>query len=80
MTCEAMSSSTSAVMMAGCGFDETGFVKKAPVEVQRQYTGTSDKIDNCQLGVFLTYTDVIPSANGPFGKRVGLPYGVRAVS
>ncbi|MFD5480495.1 transposase [Streptomyces hawaiiensis] len=23
--------------------------------MQRQYTGTSGKIDNCQLGVFLAY-------------------------
>lgn len=37
--------------------DETGFVKKGSrsAGVQRQYTGTSGKIDNCQLGVFLTY-------------------------
>lgn len=37
--------------------DETGFVKKGvrSVGVQRQYTGTTGKIDNCQLGVFLAY-------------------------
>lgn len=37
--------------------DETGFVKKGfhSVGVQRQYTGTSGKIDNCQVGVFLSY-------------------------
>lgn len=37
--------------------DETGFIKKgrASAGVQRQYTGTTGKIDNCQLGVFLTY-------------------------
>lgn len=37
--------------------DETGFVKKgrSSAGVQRQYTGTTGKIDNCQLGVFLTY-------------------------
>jgi SRSO17 transposase len=37
--------------------DETGFIKKGrrSVGVQRQYTGTSGKIDNCQLGVFLAY-------------------------
>jgi SRSO17 transposase len=37
--------------------DETGFVKKgtASAGVQRQYTGTSGKIDNCQIGVFLAY-------------------------
>ncbi|SDT80655.1 DDE superfamily endonuclease [Actinoplanes derwentensis] len=37
--------------------DETGFIKKgrSSAGVQRQYTGTTGKIDNCQLGVFLTY-------------------------
>lgn len=37
--------------------DETGFVKKgvASAGVQRQYTGTSGKVDNCQVGVFLAY-------------------------
>ncbi|MBO0850094.1 MAG: transposase, partial [Pseudonocardia sp.] len=34
--------------------DETGFIKKGvrSAGVQRQYTGTIGKIDNCQLGVF----------------------------
>jgi SRSO17 transposase len=38
--------------------DETGFVKKgkASAGVQRQYTGTSGKVDNCQIGVFLAYS------------------------
>jgi hypothetical protein len=37
--------------------DETGFLKKGTtsVGVQRQYSGTAGKVDNCQLGVFLTY-------------------------
>lgn len=37
--------------------DDTGFIKKGvrSAGVQRQYTGTSGKIDNCQLGVFLAY-------------------------
>ena len=37
--------------------DETGFIKKGDksVGVQRQYTGTTGKIDNCQIGVFLSY-------------------------
>lgn len=37
--------------------DETGFIKKgrASVGVQRQYTGTAGKIENCQIGVFLAY-------------------------
>lgn len=37
--------------------DETGFLKKglASVGVQRQYSGTAGKVDNCQVGVFLGY-------------------------
>ena len=37
--------------------DETGFVKKGTksVGVQRQYSGTAGRIENCQLGVFLSY-------------------------
>jgi SRSO17 transposase len=37
--------------------DETGFVKKGrcSVGVQRQYSGTAGKIENCQVGVFLSY-------------------------
>lgn len=37
--------------------DETGFVKqgKKSVGVARQYSGTRGKVDNCQIGVFLTY-------------------------
>ena len=37
--------------------DETGFLKKGTksVGVQRQYSGTAGRIENCQLGVFLTY-------------------------
>jgi SRSO17 transposase len=37
--------------------DETGFCKKGTtsVGVQRQYSGTAGKVDNCQLGVFLAY-------------------------
>ena len=37
--------------------DETGFIKKGvrSAGVQRQYTGTTGKIDNCQIGVFLAY-------------------------
>jgi SRSO17 transposase len=38
--------------------DETGFLKKGvkSVGVQRQYSGTAGRIENCQIGVFLTYT------------------------
>lgn len=37
--------------------DETGFVKKGArsVGVQRQYSGTAGRIENCQIGVFLGY-------------------------
>jgi SRSO17 transposase len=37
--------------------DETGFVKKGEqsVGVQRQYSGTAGRIENCQIGVFLVY-------------------------
>jgi SRSO17 transposase len=43
--------------------DETGFLKKGTtsVGVQRQYSGTAGKVDNCQLGVFLAYA-------GPRGR------------
>lgn len=37
--------------------DETGFLKKGrkSAGVQRQYTGTAGRIENCQVGVFLAY-------------------------
>jgi SRSO17 transposase len=37
--------------------DETGFLKKGEhsVGVQRQYSGTAGRIENCQIGVFLAY-------------------------
>lgn len=37
--------------------DETGFLKKGTksVGVQRQYSGTAGRIENCQVGVFLGY-------------------------
>jgi SRSO17 transposase len=37
--------------------DETGFIKKGirSAGVARQYTGTTGKIDNCQIGVFCAY-------------------------
>ncbi|MGW5514349.1 IS701 family transposase [Nocardia africana] len=38
--------------------DETGFLKKGTKSagVQRQYSGTAGRIENCQLGVFCAYT------------------------
>jgi SRSO17 transposase len=37
--------------------DETGFLKKGTKSagVKRQYSGTAGKVENCQIGVFLTY-------------------------
>ena len=37
--------------------DETGFLKKGrkSVGVARQYSGTAGRVENCQVGVFLTY-------------------------
>lgn len=37
--------------------DETGFLKKGQrsAGVQRQYSGTAGRIENCQVGVFLAY-------------------------
>lgn len=37
--------------------DETGFLKKgtASAGVARQYSGTAGRVENCQIGVFLTY-------------------------
>ncbi len=39
--------------------DETGFLKKGEksVGVQRQYSGTAGRIENCQVGVFLAYAN-----------------------
>jgi SRSO17 transposase len=38
--------------------DETGFLKKGnkSAGVKRQYTGTAGRIENCQVGVFLSYS------------------------
>jgi SRSO17 transposase len=37
--------------------DETGFIKKGrhSVGVKRQYSGTAGKVENCQIGAFLSY-------------------------
>ena len=53
--------------------DETGFLKKGTgsVGVQRQYSGTAGRIENSQIGVFLSYA----SARGRalIDRRVYLP-------
>jgi SRSO17 transposase len=53
--------------------DETGFIKKgrSSAGVQRQYTGTTGKIDNCQLGVFLTYHT--PTGRALIDRELYLP-------
>ena len=40
--------------------DDTGFLKKGrkSAGVQRQYSGTAGRIENCQIGVFLAYASV----------------------
>jgi SRSO17 transposase len=44
--------------------DETGFLKKGTrsVGVQRQYSGTAGRIENCQIGVFLAYASPLGHA------------------
>jgi SRSO17 transposase len=53
--------------------DETGFIKKGvrSAGVQRQYTGTSGKVDNCQLGVFLAYAS--PRGRALIDRELYLP-------
>ena len=53
--------------------DETGFLKKGThsVGVQRQYSGTAGKVDNCQIGVFLGY--VSGSTHLLVDRRLYLP-------
>src|SRR5258707_6238944 len=43
--------------------DETGFLKKGTKSAggQRQYCGTAGKLDNCQVGVFLAYSSLLPA-------------------
>jgi SRSO17 transposase len=53
--------------------DETGFLKKGTtsVGVQRQYSGTAGKVDNCQLGVFLAYAS--PKGRAMIDRELYLP-------
>src|SRR6185312_864683 len=53
--------------------DDTGFVKKGDKSagVQRQYTGTSGKTDNCQIGTFLAY--VAPTGHALIDRHLYLP-------
>jgi SRSO17 transposase len=53
--------------------DDTGFIKKGDrsAGVQRQYTGTSGKKDNCQIGTFLAY--VAPDGHALIDRHLYLP-------
>jgi SRSO17 transposase len=53
--------------------DETGFIKKGvkSVGVQRQYSGTAGRIENCQIGVFLAYAS--PKGHALIDRALYLP-------
>ena len=53
--------------------DETGFIKKGTksVGVNRQYSGTAGRIENCQIGVFLAYAS--PQGRAFLDRELYLP-------
>lgn len=53
--------------------DETGFLKqgKKSCGVARQYSGTAGRIENCQIGVFLTYAG--SKGNAMIDRRLYMP-------
>ncbi len=53
--------------------DETGFLKqgKHSCGVKRQYSGTAGRIENCQIGVFLTYAST--KGHSPIDRRLYMP-------
>jgi len=53
--------------------DETGFIKKGTrsAGVQRQYSGTAGRVENCQLGVFLAYAS--PKGRALADRELYLP-------
>jgi SRSO17 transposase len=53
--------------------DETGFIKKGRTSagVQRQYSGTAGRVENCQLGVFLAYA--APAGRALIDRELYLP-------
>src|SRR5579862_1219862 len=53
--------------------DETGFIKKGTrsAGVQRQYSGTAGRVENCQLGVFLAYA--APRGRAMVDRELYLP-------
>ena len=61
---------------AGIGVvDETGMLKKGTgsVGVQRQYSGTAGKVENCQIATVLTYAT--PTGHTFLDRRLYLPEG-----
>src|SRR4051795_4784281 len=55
--------------------DEAGFVKKGgkSAGVQRQYSGTAGRVENCQIGVFLGYAS--RHGRGLIDRALYLPEG-----
>jgi SRSO17 transposase len=53
--------------------DDTGFVKKGTrsAGVQRQYSGTAGKVENCQIGTFLAYAT--PRGRALIDRELYLP-------
>jgi SRSO17 transposase len=53
--------------------DETGFLKqgKKSCGVMRQYSGTAGRIENCQIGVFMTYAS--PKGHSVIDRRLYIP-------
>ena len=53
--------------------DETGFVKKGArsAGVQRQYSGTAGRVENCQVAVFLSYAS--PAGHALIDRELYLP-------
>lgn len=53
--------------------DETGFLKQGRMScgVKRQYSGTAGRIENCQIGVFLTYAS--EKGHAPIDRRLYIP-------
>ena len=53
--------------------DETGFLKQGKMScgVKRQYGGTAGRVENCQIGVFLTYAS--EQGHAPIDRRLYIP-------
>jgi hypothetical protein len=59
--------------------DETGFLKKGikSAGVQRQYSGTAGRVENCQLGVFLAYASPALAENVIRSSQAACSYSCR---